>query len=72
MVMGLGVCATSLTGCTMGDALEILYLICGVRLILLGIGLRDRLEEVIAVLEEEDEDELYHEPYEIEDEGEDE
>jgi hypothetical protein len=56
----------------MGDALEILYLICGVRLILLGIGLRDRLDEVIAVLEEEDEDELYHEPYEIEEEGGDE
>ena len=68
MVMGLGVCATSLTDYTKGDALEILYLICGVRLILLGIGLRDRLEEVIAVLEEEEDDELYHEPYEIEDE----
>ena len=66
--MGLGVCATSLTDYTKGDALEILYLICGVRLILLGIGLRDRLEEVIAVLEEEEDDELYHEPYEIEDE----
>jgi len=66
--MGLGVCATSLTDIPIGHALEVLYLILGVRLILLGIGLRDRLDEVIAVLEEEDEDELYHEPYEIEDE----
>jgi len=67
VVIGLGVCATSLTGYTIGDALEILYLICGVRIILLGIGIRDRLEEVVAVLEEEEEEEIYHEPYEIED-----
>lgn len=72
MVMGLGVCATSLTDIPIEHALEILYLILGVRLILLGIGLRDRLGEVIAVLEEEDDEELYHEPYEIEEGEEDE
>jgi len=65
VILGLGVCATSLTDIPIGHALEVLYLILGVRLILLGIGLRDRLDEVIAVLEEEDEDGLYHEPYDI-------
>lgn len=65
MILGLGVCATSLTDTPIGHALEVLYLILGVRLILLGIGLRDSLDELIAVVEEEDEDELYHKPYNI-------
>ena len=72
VLLGLGVCATSLTDIPIGYALEVLYLILGVRLILLGIGLRDRLEEVIEELEEEGEEGMYHEPYDIEDSGEDE
>lgn len=72
MILGLGVCATSLTDIPIGHALEILYLILGVRLILLGIGLRDRLDEVIEVLEEEGEEGIYHEPYEISEDTKDE
>lgn len=64
VLMGLGVCATSLT-VPIEDTLEIFYLFFAIRVIFLGIGIRNRLEELIEIVEEEEEQGIYHEPYDI-------